>query len=234
MSVGARATARLSMADNQNNSVMFPEGSSVIKAVVYFTDGLMNAVQDTFNCPAQTLLNYGGYDSGTLVESLDPLSATNQFGCYDASSGGCYSGLPFNLAHQICTNGGVQVRTFRSQKYGTAKTLSRANVTEEAQWRALYTAGQMRRETPVPTYIYVIGLGNSITNQCTSAFLSSLANDPTGPGKYTCASGAPQYDASLPPGLFLQVPNCPSATCTQSLSQAFQTIAARILLRLSK
>ena len=228
----------LSLADNQNNTVTFPTGSGVTKTVVYFTDGLMNTVQDTFNCPGLTLLNYGGFDASqntSRVESLDPLHATNNdFGCYDAGGGGCRSGIPYDLAQDVCTQGGHPVTTFPSQKYGMQETLSRANVTEEAQWRAIYTANQMRSETPVPTYIYVIGLGNAITDQCTSAFLSSLANDPTGPGKYNCPGNQPQYNASLPPGLFLQVPNCPSTTCTQSLSQAFQTIAARILLRLSK
>jgi Flp pilus assembly protein TadG len=222
----------LSMADNQNSTVTFPAGTAVTKAVVYFTDGLMNTVQDTFKCPATTLLNYGGHDSpDTQVDSLDPRSATTDFGCYGNGCG--LSGLPYDTRSDVCMNGGP-VTTFPSQKFGAQVALNRDNVTKEAQYRALYTAGQMRQETPISTYIYVIGLGSKITDFCTSAFLSTLANDPDGPAKYPCPASPARYDASMPPGLFLQVPNCPSPTCTQSLSQAFQVIAGRILLRLSQ
>ncbi len=64
----------LSMADAQNNSVTVQPGQNVIKVVVYFTDGLMNASQDYFYCGGagnntQTLINYGGYDSGAGMMS---------------------------------------------------------------------------------------------------------------------------------------------------------------------
>src|SRR5262249_23010722 len=143
----------------------------------------------------------------------------NQFGSDQYFRSCRHDGLP--------SAGGVCSRTFPSQEFGVQEVASRTNVTEEAQWRAIYTANQMRQETPVPTYIYVIGLGSNITDLCTSAFLSTLANDPDGPAKFPCPAHPPRYDASLPPGLFLQVPNCPSPTCTQSLSQAFQVIAGR-------
>jgi len=60
--------------------------------------------------------------------------------------------------------------------------------------------------------------------------LATLANDPSGPSKYTGAV----YNSSLPDGLFLVVPDCPSSTCTSELTTAFQTIAAKILLRLTQ
>src|ERR1039457_5488167 len=67
----------LSMADNQNNSTSFVQET---KVVVYFTDGLMNTIQDTFSCtnnpPGPTLYNYGGYDSGTTFDFLNPAIAT--------------------------------------------------------------------------------------------------------------------------------------------------------------
>ena len=69
----------LSMADAQNGSVTINPGQNVIKVVVYFTDGLMNASQDYFYCGGagnntQTLLNYGGYDASGRndVAILDP------------------------------------------------------------------------------------------------------------------------------------------------------------------
>ena len=53
----------LSLAKAQVDSVPIQPNQNVSKVVVYFTDGLMNTVQDNFNCPAQTLLNYGGFDT---------------------------------------------------------------------------------------------------------------------------------------------------------------------------
>ena len=89
----------------------------------------------------------------------------------------------------------------------------------------------MRAESPVPTYVFVIGLGHAVSGSVTTeAFLSTLANDPNGPTNYAGAV----YNSSLPAGLFLVVRDCPSAACTQELTTAFQTIAAKILLRLTQ
>ena len=50
---------------------------------------------------------------------------------------------------------------FPFAEIGSNVAFTRTNITAEAQYRALYTANQMRAESPVPTYIYVIGLGNA-------------------------------------------------------------------------
>ena len=52
--------------------------------------------------------------------------------------------------------------TFLSQQTGQQTPFVRANVTAESQYRAIYTANAMRTESPVPTYIYTIGLGISV------------------------------------------------------------------------
>jgi len=39
---------------------------------------------------------------------------------------------------------------------------------------------------------------------------------------------------SQPEGLAVFAPNCPSSECTTELQQVFQTIAAKILLRLTQ
>ena len=62
----------LTLAKAQNDSVAVQPGQNVVKVVVYFTDGYVNEIQDTFNCPAAKLINYGGYDSGTSVDFFDP------------------------------------------------------------------------------------------------------------------------------------------------------------------
>ncbi len=227
----------LSLADAQNNSIVLPPTQPETKVVVYFTDGLMNAIQDQFNCPAQTLVNYGGYDPpGTQIASLDPFSE-NIWGCY-AQNGdnGCQTkGLQYDAAGDVCTGPNGPVTTFPSQEFGGPVAISRANVTEEADWRGKYTAAQMRKESPIPTYIYSIGLGTDVSTQpCTEALLSTIANDPSGPANYNCPAHPAVYDSTLPAGLFLVVPSCPGAQCTQELNTAFQTIASKILLRLSQ
>ena len=230
----------LSMADNQNNSTSFVQET---KVVVYFTDGLMNTIQDTFNCknnpPGPTLYNYGGYDSGTTFDFLDPAIAIYPAGDISYYYA-CGANPPYNPGYGLDCNGNPPdnasysckgVTTFISQQTGTATAFNRANITKEAQWRAIYTANAMRSETPVATYIYVIGLGSAVSGSVpTEAFLATLANDPNGPSSY---SGA-VYNAVLPAGLFLVVPDCPSSACTTELNTAFQTIAAKILLRLTQ
>jgi hypothetical protein len=208
--------APMSLADLQNNSVVVNPGQKVIKVMVYFTDGLMNTVQDNFNCPNQVLLNYGGFDSqgGQYGDIFDPNSKTTIFGT--AGPGG----FPYmSGGSNLCKNGqGIPVTTFTSQIVGSQKTFLQANITPEAQYRAIYTANAMRTENPIPTYIYMIGLGSSVS-PATQAFLAQLANDPA----------YPTYIPSQPAGEFFYIPNCPSPTCTTELKAAFQAIAYKLL-----
>ena len=220
----------LAMADNQLTSVPINPGDNVIKVVVYFTDGLMNTIQDTFTCYTSKTnkvtprLNYGGYDSpSSSVDSFNPVDGTDW--C-PSGYGTCKSGSNYVIAYDsngdFCQNPwGTYLTTFVSQQYGT-QTITRANVTAEAQYRAIQTANTMRSENPA-TYVYTIGLGSGV-NTATQSFLRQVANDPA----------SPTYNATLPDGLFLYVPDCPSSTCTQELQTAFQTIAAKILLRLTQ
>ena len=88
--------APLSLAQLQNDSVVVLPGQKVVKVVVYFTDGLMNTIQDNFYCKGEggsglTLVNYGGYDAGNTVGFFDPTSATRIWGM---CSMGCTSGFP--------------------------------------------------------------------------------------------------------------------------------------------
>ncbi|MGA2371901.1 MAG: pilus assembly protein TadG-related protein [Candidatus Korobacteraceae bacterium] len=218
--------APLSLADAQNNSVTVTSGENVIKVVVYFTDGLMNTIQDNFHCGGKTnntltLLNYGGFDTGSDVDIFDPTSATNVF---DADYAGGSGGFTYDTNGDICKDASGNIVTkFVSQQNGS-ETFSRTNVTAEAQYRAIHTAIAMRTESPIPTYIYTIGLGNSVTT-ATQDFLAQLANDPSYPSTYILGQ---------PAGEFFYVSNCPSSTCTTSLNTVFQTIASKVLLRLTQ
>ncbi len=199
----------LTLAKAQNDSVAIQPGQNVVRVVVYFTDGLVNEIQDTFNCPAAKLINYGGYDTGSSVDFFDPTNGTNWGGV----NGNGYP--PYNSTPNYCTG----VTKFTSAIDGTQKSFTRTNVTADANFRALQTAAAMRTENP-GMYIYAIGLGSNIDQ----TFLKKIANDP----------GSPTYDPTQPVGMAVFATNCPSAQCSSQLQQVFQTIAARILLRLAR
>ena len=254
----------MSLADNQNATGVMSAGmgSPITKVVIYFTDGLMNTVQDTFACTnlGNVTYNYGGYDnpstsydffipSGALPghgsQDLYPYNDYSYYyagpasgSCNGGTTGTCNNNPPYGAGNQRCQG----ITNFQPQAGGARKAFSQSNILAEARWRALYTSDQMRMESPIPTYFFVVGLGNSVTcdpgtnpcQQCTEALLSTIANDPSGPGmNYNCPTGGALYNSNEPQGLFLVVPDCPSSTCTSELNTAFQTIAAKILLRLS-
>lgn len=199
----------LTDAKAQNDSVVAQPGQNVVKVVVYFTDGYVNVIQDTFKCTSKwgaTLYNYGGYDSGTQVDFFDPSSGTD-WGTLDKTGNPPHSPTP------DCTG----VTKFTSQINGTQESFTRANVTADAQYRALQTANAMRAENMV---VYSIGLGNQVDK----AFLQQIANDPA----------SSTYNPNEPAGEAVFAPNCPSNQCTAELQQVFQTIAAKILLRLTQ
>jgi hypothetical protein len=240
--------APMSLADLQNNSVaimpvwwkrLFITKRRVLqkvsKVLVYFTDGMMNTVQDNFYCGPSAptvLVNYGGYDSGNFVGFFDPACSPNTSGNGCTLEGGqvsqwsSYNGLrgrvngfPYDAHGDICKNAqGKPVTTFLSQQTGQQTPFIRANVTAESQYRAIYTANAMRTESPVPTYIYTIGLGISVSPP-TQAFLAQLANDP----RY------PTYIPGQPAGEFFYIANCPSPNCTAELEAAFRAIASKLL-----
>jgi Flp pilus assembly protein TadG len=243
--------APLSLAQLQNDGVPIQPGQNVVRVVVYFTDGLMNTVQDSIHCGGTTnitptLINYGGYDSGNPVSFFDPTcspanaagsSCTNETGHVSIwgtcnSSSGCPSGFPYDAAGDICKNAaGAVVTKFTPQQPGTCYDgstppcqFTRGNVTSETQYRAIQTAIALRTDAPVPTYVFSIGLGPSVS-LTTQAFLAGLANDPAYPATYI---------KGQPAGEFFYIPNCPSANCTTELNTAFQTIASKVLLRLTQ
>lgn len=207
----------LSLAQSQVDSITAKPGENIVKVVVYFTDGLMNTIQDNFACPSTVLLNYGGHDSGSQVDIFDPSTGTD-WGHYTSGTG-----FPYDAKGDICKNTSGQIVTkFLEQKTGVQTTLGQTAVTADAQYRAIQTAIAMRTESPTSTFIFTIGLGSGVTTT-TQAFLAQLANDPS----YST------YVSGQPAGLFFYIPDCPSSTCTTAVQKAFQTIAAKVMLRLT-
>ena len=84
----------------------------------------------------------------------------------------------------------------------------------------------MRSESPHPNFIYTIGLGSTIDAN-TQMLLKEIANDP----------GADTYNVAQATGQFFYIKDCPSnpvSICNNEVLQVFQTIAAKILLRLTQ
>ena len=160
--------------------------TNAIKVVVFFTDGLANTVQDMLNCPPSTLLNFGGRDApDTDYDVFNPVTGNN-----------------------VTTCGATQ---FYSQKAGVMLPLNRANISPDAEYRAVQVANDMRVNK---TIVFSIGVGGGIN----MTFLQQVANDPLAPGYMKT-----DYD-----GVAL-VANDPS-----QLGAVFQAVASQILYRLSR
>ncbi|MGC2108401.1 MAG: VWA domain-containing protein [Candidatus Korobacteraceae bacterium] len=221
----------LVLAKTQEDSIVPQPGQNMVKVVVYFTDGLVNTIQDTLHCTnhlGNTLYNYGGYDSGESGRGSDPTAyydffnpsdGTDYSTTYGHSQGGSRWGLDSNnYPPHDSTYDCAGVTTFTSQIDGSQKAFSRTNITADAQYRSLQEANALRAEG---VYVYSIGLGSDPSQ----TFLQEIANDPA----------SPTYDSTQPVGEAVFAPDCSSPnspTCNQELQQVFQTIAAKVLLRL--
>jgi len=169
-------------------SVQVPANENIVKVCVFFTDGFANTSQDKFKIPALTLLNFGGYDSGTSV------------GFFNVTSGA-----------QLNNLGSYTPALFYSYHHSVSQSVVRANVTDDAQYRCLQIANAMRANGII---VYCIGLGSDIDQ----TFLQQIANDPAVPG----------YMATAYDGVAVFAPS------SSQLSQMFELIASKVLLRLSQ
>ena len=175
----------------QINSVAVAPGANVVKVAVFFTDGWANTVQNNLICPPSTSLNFGGCSP--------PESAV-----------GWCSGVSF-MDPVTGNSRSCGASSFPSQLTGTNQPLTQANIANDAMYRAVQVANNMRAQNIV---IYSIGLGDKISQ----AFLQQIANDPA----------SSTFNANLPVG---QAVFAPTAADLQTV---FQTIASEILLRLSQ
>ena len=106
----------------------------------------------------------------------------------------------------------VNPYVFPAQDTGTNQAINVTNITADATYRTEQLATKMRTTDQIT--IYSIGLGNLINKP----YLQNIANDPA----------AATYDSSQPSGEAVFAP-----TAAQ-LDAVFQTIASKILLRLSQ
>src|ERR1017187_8243034 len=142
---------------NQVDATVPAPLETVVKVVIFFTDGFANTFQTNFACSAIPL-NLGQSDPtfGGLPTSGSPWS----FSFMDPTTGNDVS----------CSD-----TTFRSITNGATMTISQnnQNVWNEGQLHALSVANQIRSKNIL---IYSIGLGGALNQD----FLKNIANDPTG------------------------------------------------------
>jgi hypothetical protein len=120
-----------------------------------------------------------------------------------------------------CPNGTAQPPnlTFPVEAPGVSSALTQQNVTLDATYRTEQLGNVMRNSTNDIT-IYTIGLGNKIN----TAYLQDLAN----------VQGAGTYDSTQPIGDYEYAPCDTKADCQTELTNVFQIILSKILLRLTK
>jgi Flp pilus assembly protein TadG len=203
---------------------------NTIRAAVFFTDGWPNILQDNFTCGgAKTAVSllYCGCDPGDEVLAGVQCSATaSQTTFFDPTS--CASNNSCNAPNSGCGSGtGKNPTLFPDQQTGASESLTNVSycggtapggqqLASDAMYRAVKVAQSMQANG---IYVYSIGMGSAITGQASAEeFLREVANDPN----------AATYNPNLPQG------EAVFASTSTQLSQVFQVIASKILLRLSK
>lgn len=184
-------------AQTQNGSVATGSDENILKVVVFFTDGRANTIQDDLNCPPNTKFNFGGFDDVELVGFFNPSTGREPGGQCRTNGGapGCCSGANRFFSHAKNMN----------------QAFKRDRVTEDAEYRSIATANDLRNED---TIVYAIGLGNDINQD----FLMQVANDPR----------SPAFNPNLPEGEAMFAPDA------DALQPVFEALAAKILVRLSQ
>jgi Flp pilus assembly protein TadG len=135
----------------------------------------------------------------------------NYGGCspVEAAAGWC-NGISF-LSPGNGSQTSCGANSFPSQLAGSSVSLTQTNICNDAMYRAEQLADTMRTQGIT---VYSIGLGDKI-NQ---SYLQQVANDPA----------SPTYDANEPVGLAAFAPTA------NDLETVFQTIASKIILRLTQ
>ncbi len=210
MSFGGGTFAQGGLQNGFDQVLTIAKSPNIIRVAVFFTDGYANTNNDNLNCnPGSktvtlTNLNYGG---------CSPV---------EDAAGWC-SGVTFMNPITGAYPMSCSATTFPVQAPGNNSALSPCcgnrpgygeyDVTTDATYRTEQLAATMRNSTNDIT-IYSIGLGNKINE----AYLQDIANDPA----------AATFDNTQPQGAAVFAPT------TAALKTAYETIASKILLRLSK
>lgn len=208
---------------------------NAVKVVVFFTDGWDNTIQAWLPSPTasnKVLVEFGGdaattagFDEGDYLAFINPnnVQQNSGNGFYGQSpanpttvatcQAGGGRGYPSDSSMQNCNGANKFTPILGStDPLGTSPvSIDRINITQDAEYSTIQFAETMRAQGIT---VYSVGLGNDIDG----TYLQEIANDPA----------SPTYNASEPTGLALFAPQA------TDLNSAFQTVAEKILLRLTQ
>jgi len=193
------------------NSMVFGGGTFSVGGITDGKTQIDNGISSGQNVVKVLVFFTDGHANIAQENPLGTCAGAWNFGGYDAPQ--TYVGIfspttgvaKCTASPPTCCGG-----TFKSQIDGTNKAFTQPNATAEAEYTAVQMANAVRAEGG---FVYSIGLGNAINQN----FLLQVANDPA----------ASTFDPSQPVGEA-------SFAQTSDLDQVFQTIAAKILLRLTQ
>lgn len=218
MTFGGGTFAQAGLQDGFAQVLTQPASPNIIRVVVFFTDGWANTDGLPTNVTTSTASTTHDVLNCTGTAKKPSNTPMNYGGCapLEAAAGWC-SGFffmnPSTGSVTTCPN----ATTFPALDGGgnalSPVSTAQQDVANDATYRTEQLANNMRNSTNNIT-IYSIGLGDKI-NQ---AYLQDVANDPD----------AATYNSSQPQG---EAVFAPSAS---QLNAVFQTIASKVLLRLSQ
>jgi Flp pilus assembly protein TadG len=207
MSFGGATFAQggLMNANTEVTGVSNPPANAV-QVVVFFTDGWANSIQSTV---AGSQVNFGGCAPAEFA-----VGWCNGVSCWYNANGNSIGGTVVGNSNTAVTcdgqNNFTATDTAPPDSLPNPASLTINNIADEADYRAVQYANTMRA---AGITVYAIGLGDKI-NQ---TYLQELANDPA----------SSTYNANEPSGLAEFAPTA------SDLDTAFQTVASKILLRLT-
>lgn len=218
MPFGGGTFAQAGLQDGFAQILTQPANPNIIRVVVFFTDGWANTDGLPTNVTTSTATTTHDVLNCTGTTKSPSNTPMNYGGCapLEAAAGWC-SGFFFMNPTTGATTTCPNATTFPAQD-GGGNALSpvgtaQQDVANDATYRTEQLANNMRNSTNNIT-IYSIGLGDKINQD----YLLDLANDPT----------APTYNSAQPQGEAVFAPS------SSQLDAVFQTIASKVLLRLSQ
>jgi Flp pilus assembly protein TadG len=221
VSFSSVSSVDVTIRSNFKNTITNAVNGMPFGGATYAQGGLLNGqaqINSVNTAPGQNVIKVAVFFTdgwaNTVEDNLNcpPSILLNFGGCAppEAAVGWC-SGISFLNPITGIRGLGCGAQSFASQLTGTMQPLTQTNIANEAMYRADQVANNMRAQGIV---VYSIGLGDKISQ----AFLQQVANDPA----------SATFDANQPVG---QAVFAPTAADLQSV---FQTIASKILLRLSQ
>jgi Flp pilus assembly protein TadG len=220
VSFSSIATVNVSIRTNFTSIITSAVNRMPFGGATYARGGLLNGqtqINSIPTLPGENVVKVAVFFTdgwaNTVNDSLNcpPSSSLNFGGCAppEAAVGWC-SGISF-MDPNTGNGRSCGAAQFPSQSAGSMRPLTQINIANDAMYRSVLVANSMRTQGIV---IYAIGLGDKISQP----FLQQVANDPS----------SSTFDPNQPVGQAVFAPT------PAELQTVFQTIAAKILLRLSQ